>query len=513
MQGSTRRSPRPKGAAKFKNYVEARHERELFAHNVFDILSQEHECFLFVDLFAQLDTREAEKKYSSLGQHAYDPKQLLSILVYAYSQGVFSSRQIERRCNEDISFMYVAGNNCPNFRVLSDFRKNHLALLHDCYSQTVKLAMELGMASLGHVSLDGSKFKANSSKHKAMSYKNLKAKDKELSEQIEALIAQAQRCDSDEDRQYQERTGYEVPEDLVFKKERQEKIRDAMASLEEREKARHPGKEIEGKKQISFSDHDANIMGKPGTEYIYAYNVQISVDSEYQIIVGQHVSQNANDYREVGPALEQLTNQCGQLPEKMSMDNGYYSGDNLAMLEAHQLEAYVATDREDKNKSGSIEESQRKIYKSDFVYDKEKDCFYCPQGQVLEYYRKASARRDYRAEESACESCPLKSRCGPKVKARTITTDAGEEERRRMVARMEKPESKTIYDKRKVIVEPVFGQLKNTGFRGFSVRGKDQVEGEFSLASAAHNLKKMVTAYTKGLFREEDGKWTSVTVS
>lgn len=199
-QAPARRSPASKGAAKFKDYVVARHERELFAHNVFELLPEEHDCFLYVDLFAQLDTREAEKKYSSLGQHAYDPKQLLSILVYAYSRGVFSSRQIERRCNEDLGFMYVAGKNCPNFRVLSDFRKDHLALLHDCFTQTVRLAMELGLASLGHVSLDGSKFKANSSKHKAMSHKNLKAKDKELSEQIEALLAQAARCDSEEDR-------------------------------------------------------------------------------------------------------------------------------------------------------------------------------------------------------------------------------------------------------------------------------------------------------------------------
>lgn len=507
-QGSVRRSPTPRGEAKFKDFEKTRHERELFAHNVFELLPQEHDCFLFVDLFEQLDTRGAHKKYSSLGQRAYDPKQLLSILVYAYSQGVFSSRQIERRCNEDLSFMYVSGKNCPNFRVLSDFRKDHLELLHDCFTQTVKLAMELKLASLGHVSLDGSKFKASSSKHKAMSYQNLKAQDEALSDQIEALLAQAERNDSEEDRHYQERTGYELPEDLIFLKSRQQKIRSAKAALEEREKSRHPGKEIDGKKQISFADHDANIMGKPGTGYGYAYNVQISVDGENQIIVGQHISQQSNDYNEVAGALTQLTSQCGVLPEKMSMDNGYYSGENLATLEAHQVEAYVAPNREDK-KTEPVKESERQLVKSDFVYDKENDCFYCPQEQVLEFKREASSRRFYEAQESACGSCSLKARC-TRSKARTITTDGREAERERMVERMGQAESKTIYEKRKVIVEPVFGQIKNTGFRGFSVRGKSRVEGEFSLVSAAHNLKKIVAAYTRGLLREVDGKWVSM---
>lgn len=295
---------------------------------------------------------------------------------------------------------------------------------------------------------------------------------------------------------------------MAFLKNCQEKIRSAKAALEEREKARHPDKEIDGKKQISFADHDANIMGKSGTGYSYAYNVQISVDSEYQIIVGQHVSQRANDYNEVAPALAQIKYQCGQLPEIMSMDNGYYSGENLATLEENKVEAYVAPNRKDK-KGEPIKESTRKLKKSDFVYDKEKDCFCCPQKQALEFDRQASTRRYYRAEESACASCVLKNRC-TKSTARTITTDGRDAERERMVERMEQAESKAIYDKRKVIVEPVFGQLKNTGFRGFSVRGKDKVKGESSLMSAAHNLKKMVSAYSRGLLREVDGKWVSM---
>ena len=145
-------------------------QRLMFPTNVFDLLSEDHECYLYEDIFKQLDTSELEEHYSELGQRAYHPKLIVSILIYAYSRGVFSSREIERRCNEDLSFMYIANMNCPNFRVLSDFRKNNATFFHDCFKQTVKLAIELKLASLGHISLDGSKFKASSSKHKAMSY-------------------------------------------------------------------------------------------------------------------------------------------------------------------------------------------------------------------------------------------------------------------------------------------------------------------------------------------------------
>jgi transposase len=192
-------------------------QRLMFPTNIFDLLDADHECYLYKDIFQQLDTTELESRYSELGQHAYHPKLIVSILIYAYSRGVFSSREIERRCNEDLSFLYIAEMNCPNFRVLSDFRKEHAEFFHDCFTQTVKLAMELKLASLGHISLDGSKFKANSSKHKAMSYGRLKAKEQELTAEIDALIKKATDCDEEEDRAYKDRTGYEIPEDLQHK--------------------------------------------------------------------------------------------------------------------------------------------------------------------------------------------------------------------------------------------------------------------------------------------------------
>jgi transposase len=457
---------------------------------------------LYHDLFQQLDTSELESNYSHKGQNAYHPKLIVSILIYAYSRGVFSSREIERRCNEDLSFMFIAQMNCPNFRVLSDFRKDNAEFFHDCFKQTVLLAMVLGLASLGHISLDGSKFKASSSKHKAMSYGRLKEKEKELTQEIEVLVSQANTCDKEEDQTYKNETGYELRDDLKFKQDRLEKIQEAKEALEKREEELNPGKPIEEKKQISFADKDARIMGKKGSGFGYNYNPQISVDEDNQIIIGQHVSQNANDKKELEPALEAIKETTGQLPDKLSMDNGYLSGDNLEVIQSSGIDAYVATNKGEKKNKIPLEDSERKIVKSDFEYDELDNSFNCPGGQKLNMISEDNnGNRKYQGDSKICMSCPLKERCCRSLKgaARTISTDDKEPQRLLMNQKMEEEDSKEIYKQRKVIVEPVFGQIKNTGFRGFSVRGKEKVAGEFSLVCATHNLKKMIKAVFKGV--------------
>jgi len=280
------------------------------------LLSDDHDCYVYSEIFKSLDTTEIETQFSTIGQHAYHPKLIVSILIYAYSQGVFSSRQIEKRCNEDISFMYIAQMGCPNYRVLSDFRKDHHEFFKTCFKQTVGMAIELELASLGHISLDGSKFKANSSKYKAMSYKNLKKKEKELTEEIDALIKKAAQCDQEEDQAYKDKTGYELPEDLKYKESRLATIKKAKEALEAREKALHPDKPIDEKKQISFADEEARIM-KTKNGFEYCYNPQISVDADNQIIVGEHISQKANDQQELKVALDEIRQTTGKQPEKM----------------------------------------------------------------------------------------------------------------------------------------------------------------------------------------------------
>ena len=477
----------------------------LFPSNIFDLLPKDHECYLFTDLFQQLDTSLIESNYKLKGQNAYHPRLIVSILIYAYSRGVFSSRQIERRCREDLSFMFIAQMNCPNFRVLSDFRKNHGAFFQDCFKQTVKLALALKLASLGHISLDGSKFKANSSKHKAMSYGRLKEKEEALSAEIDNLIEQANRCDQKEDQAYQEKTGYEIPEDLKHKQHRLAQIKAAKQALEQREEQLNPGQPIDDKKQISFADTEARIMGKKGN-FDYAYNAQISVDADLQIIVGQHISQNANDKQEVELALKALQDNAGLLPDQLSADNGYWSGDNLQALKQSDTDAYIATGKGEKTHKMPLDASGRKLVKADFEYHEADNTFICPGGQVLKMIRESQdGSRVYQGCAKVCAGCTLQSRCcqSKKGEARTINTDDKEPLRQQMNVKMEQQASKELYSKRKVIVEPVFGQIKNSGFRGFSVRGKEKVAGEFSLVCATHNFKKIAKAIVTGLVRPE----------
>lgn len=476
----------------------------LFPSNIFDLLAEDHDCFLYEEIFKQLDTTAIERCYSHLGQRAYHPRTLVSILIYAYSHGVFSSREIQRRCQQDLAFMYIGQMQCPDFRVLSDFRKNHTAFFHDCFRQSVQLAMTLKLASLGHISLDGSKFKANTSKHKAMSYKRLKEQEAELTRQIDELIGQAERCDGEENLAYKQRTGYEIPEDLKHKQQRQQKVRAAKEALERREQALNPGQAIDDKKQISFADTDARIMGKKG-DFQYRYNGQISVDSDHQIIVGQHLSQNANDIQEVAPALDALSAATGdQLPDKLSADNGYMSGPSLAELANTPIDAYVATDRGEKPCSTPLDASTRKLVKADFTYHPETDHFSCPGGAELALKRHGrDGRKFYQAAAADCAACAFQGRCcqSSKGEGRTIGTDDKEPLRQQMNDKMASSEGQEIYKDRKTIVEPVFGQIKNLGFGGFSVRGHVKAAGEFALMCTTHNLKKIVKAMARGLVR------------
>jgi len=333
-----------------------------------------------------------------------------------------------------------------------------------------------------------------------MSYGRLKEKEKELIKEIEELLAKAVKCDKEEDAEYHNKTGYELPDELRIKERRLAKIKEAKDALEKREEELYPGKEIEDRKQISFADQEARIMGKKGN-FDYSYNGQISVDKDNQIIVGQHLSQNANDKQEVDCALKEIKEMTGELPEKMSLDNGYMSGANLEAFEGKEIDVYIATDKGEKTDSISIDNSNRNIIKSDFSYDEGRDCFICPAGLCLELKTTGrDGKKIYQSNEAGCGVCIYKSRCcsSKKGAARTITTDDKEPLRQEMNKKMEQESSKEIYKKRKEIVEPVFGQIKNSGFRGFSVRGHEKASGEFSLVCAVHNIKKIVKAILRG---------------
>jgi len=241
-------------------------------------------------------------------------------------------------------------------------------------------------------------------------------------------------------------------------------------------------------------------MGKKG-QFDYAYNAQISVDADLQIIVGQHISQHANDKQEIEPALTALQDAAEQLPASLSADNGYWSGANLLALEQKHVDAYIATDKSEKSHKTPLEVSKRKLVKADFQYYEADNTFTCPAGQILVMISESKAgERVYQGRDEVCADCPFRSRCcqSGKGHARTIATDNKESLRQDMNHKMATVAAQNIYKRRKVIVEPVFGQIKNRGFR---VRGKEKVAGEFAMVCAAHNFKKIAKAILTGLIR------------
>jgi len=271
-----------------------------------------------------------------------------------------------------------------------------------------------------HISLDGSKpvlseaegFKANTSRHKAMSYGRLKEKEKALSAEIDDLIEKANRCDQEEDKAYKEKTGYELPEDLKHKQGRLAQIKAAKQALEQREEQLNPGRDIDDKKQISFADTEARIMGKKGGSFDYAYNAQISVDADLQIIVGQHISQSANDKQEVEPALKALQDTVGRLPDQLSADNGYWSGDNLQALEQSNIDAILPPIKVKRRIRSLWKHRIAKLVKADFDYHEADNTFTCPGGQTLEMIRESQdGSRVYQGRDEVCAACVFHSRC------------------------------------------------------------------------------------------------------
>jgi transposase len=381
------------------------------------------------------------------GQPPYDPRMMTKLLIYGYCTGVFSSRRIQKRVAEDIAFKVLAAGNEPDFRTISDFRKIHLNALEGLFAQVLKVAQETGTAKLGRVSLDGTKVKANASKHKAMSYGRMEEKEQQLEEEVKQLLAQAGAVDEEEDRRHGDRRGDELPEELQRRQSRLAKIKQAKKAVEQRarDKAAAAGKnekEVKQAKpakkdQYNFTDPESRIM-KGGDGFVQGYNAQAAVEPERGLIVGQRVTEAANDKEQLKPMVEAIEQQSGQRPEAVLADSGYCSEENLEYLESaaqpeQKIEGYIATG---KQKHGEHRQS--------------------------------------------CQRGPL-----PKDATRV----------QRMKRKLQTKVGKAVYARRKCVVEPVFGQIKQArGLRQFLLRGKEKIEGEWALVCATHNILKLYAA-------------------
>jgi transposase len=396
-----------------------------------------------LDLSAMYAVYEKEKR----GQPPYDPRLMTKLLVYGYCTGVFSSRRIQKRLQEDIPFKVLAAGNEPDFRTISDFRKIHIERLQNLFEQVLAMALECGAVKLGRVSLDGTKLKANASKHKAMSYVRMQEKQKQLKEEVKQLLDQATAADEQEDRQYGSKRGDELPEELQRRESRLAKIKQAKKVVEQRarDKAAEEGKSAEeakqakpeDKDQYNFTDPESRIM-KSGDGFVQGYNAQAAVEPELLLIVGQSVTEEVNDKKQLKPMVELIEQQSGQRPEGILADNGYCSEENLRHLE-------------------SADQPEQKI-----------------EGFIATGKQKHGEHR-------------LPAKRGPLPKGATKVDQ--------MKRKLQTRAGKAVYAARKCVVEPVFGQIKQArGFRQFLLRGKKKVKGEWALVCLTHNVLRLYAA-------------------
>jgi len=445
----------------------------LFPPSLHDWLPEGHLARFLLDVVAALDLSAIFTSYQekdARGQAAYAPEMMVRLLLYGYATGVYSSRKIEKRTYEDLAFRYLSGDQHPDHATIAEFRKRHLEALSGLFTQALLLCSEAGLVKLGHVSIDGTKIKANASKHKAMDYKHMNQTEARLKQEIDALLAAAERTDAEEDAQYgKHRRGDELPAELQRRESRLRKIGEAKAAMEQQakekaaqqraeaeqklaereEEERRTGKKQRGRKpelpdpeqakpddkaQRNFTDPESRIMpdGANKGSFVQAYNAQIAVDSTSQVIVAAEVTQETNDKKQLLPMLAQIVTNLAQKPEKVSADAGYFSEANVTDESVKDVDLYVATGR-----------------------DKHSDI----------------------AETS---SDPPPPGASPKEAMRLkLRTAAG----------------RAVYKMRKAIVEPVFGQVKEQrGFRRFSLRGKENVSREWKLVCAVSNLLKLFRA-------------------
>lgn len=401
-----------------------------------------------LDLAAILASYDEDRGYPP-----YHPAMMVALLLYGYSRGVYSSRALARACEERVDFMAVTAMNRPDFRTIADFRRRHLAALGALFVQVLELCRAAGLVKLGHVALDGTKVAANASKHKAMSYARMRAAERKLAAAVNGWFARAEATDREEDRVHgKDVRGDEMPDGVADKEARLARIREAKAALEAEAQAPPPaeddgpgpssgmmdkGRPQRGpnggppdRAQRNFTDPDSRIQ-KTREGFIQGYNAQIAVDGANQIILAQRVQTNPADAGGLAPLVAAIRTSCKRDPTEVSADAGFCTEANLAYLAGRRIRAYLAPGR---------------------------------------------ARHD-EADPAGRRRCAKGSRVAA------------------MTARLKRAGRRSRYRLRKQIVEPVFGHIKAArGFRQFSLRGLDQVRGEWAMVCTAHNLLKLATA-------------------
>jgi transposase len=471
-----------------------------------DFLGPEDEVHIFREVTEQLDISRLHSDFNGMGQHPYHPRMLLRLLMWGMANRVVSTRRIEVFTHRDVSFIYLAGGQKPDFRTLARFHRRNVKEIKRLFKETVLLCARLGMVNLGHVALDGTKLKANTSKHKAMSYGRMKEEEERLEKEIEELMRQAEAVDTEEDEAFgKDNNGYNLSEELQRREERLKKIHELREELEQEKREEQHLKEgqppmIEDKEQRSFADHKARMMLMKRGGFDYAYNAQAGTDEGHGVIVAADLSNEALDMghlpemvAEVRELRQDLGKEAKEVTE-MTADRGYFSMENIQQ-EGKGIELLIASGREGKDE---IAQGKDKVYSIEkFDYIKESDSWQCPDGRLLVREKNQGTKgrpkqRRYFCPD--CNGCSLKASClKTGEERRLLLVKRKQLIRADMRARLKDPVKQAIYRKRKWVAEQVIGQIKEgLGFRGFTMRGKEFARAQWLLTCAVHNVMKAV---------------------
>jgi transposase len=411
-----------------------------------DWVPEDHLARFVRDVVEALDLSAIEDTYTEeRGYPPYDPRMMVTVLLYAYCTGTYSSRKIAGKLIDSVAFRFLAAGNQPDFRTISEFRRRHGAALAALFVQGLKLCRQAGLVKLGRVAIDGTKIKANASKHKAMSYGRMRTQEALLEQEVRAVLRHAEAADQQEDERYgRDRRGAELPAELARRESRLQKIREAKAALEAeaRAQAAAEGKSPDDvvppdKSQRNFTDPEAKIQ-KTTDGFIQGYNAQIAVTGgPAQLIVAQHVTAAAPDVQQLVPVVTAITQALHRKPELVLADAGYWSEANVLALDTKGIESFIATGRRKHTESPPVAPRGRP-----------------PQGLSV---------------------------------------------KERMQRKLATVRGQRLYARRKAIVEPVFGQIKHArGFRQFLRRGLQRVQQEWALVCLSHNLLKLHAATLTG---------------
>lgn len=476
----------------------------LLPPNLLDIIPEDHICFLVEEIAEKIDFSEFEIKYSGPGHPAYHPRIPTKILIQSMLDKVRPSRAIARNVRENVVFIYLAENLKPDFRTISDFRKDNKKLLKDIFKITVSTAKELGAISLDHLSTDGSKLKACASNRSTFTKEELQIIEQFVNNELNEGI----RLDNIEDKLFKDCRGYDQlkgsskkqVKSLVAKYLKQIKNADYDRFSEIKDTINHAKNELENNQlnQVSLTDPESRFMLNKKDKFELSYNPQITVDHKQGFIVANDICQDAVDFNQLKRQIELVEENCGKLKEgtKISLDNGYHNGENIRYLNDKKLDGYIPNQAEAQKAKGK-NVIVHKFDKSNFGYDDKADEFICPAGNKLkfscEYYSKEKKRNIREYVGVKCKDCLFNSQCTKrKDKIRRLKSYPFEKERRDMAKKMQTKKAKKVYGRRKETVEPAIGHIKeNLGFRSFLTMGLNVVKNEFNLACIAYNLKKI----------------------